>query len=171
MAKSPVIRGRALGLTIDGVDHYCDIRSAILDNEEGDTDAVTFCDPEGGRQFFFTLTGNQSTATASFWRMIWEHSGELVPFVFAPHGNATASEDEPHFTGTLTIGPKPQLGGQAGRTNTYSFETRFDVEGEPELVTTGSTLPERTAAAGAMAASATTSGAKATTSKTTSKAS
>lgn len=169
MAKSPVIRGKDLGITIDGVDHYCDIRSAIMSSEDGDTDAVTFCDPSGSRQHFFTLTANQSTADGSFWRTVWEHTGEEVPFVYAPHGNAEASADEPHFTGMLTIGPKPDLGGQAGRTNVYSFETRFDITGEPELVDTGSTLPVRADAAAARSTMSTTAS-KSTTSKTTSKA-
>lgn len=144
MAKSTPIKGRDLVFQIDGVDHYCDIRQAVMTSEDRSSDDMTFCDTAGDRQHFFNVTANQSTASGSFWRMIWENTGEEVPFVFAPHGNLTASEDEPHFTGTVTIGPKPDLGGQAGRQNTYSFEARFDIDGVPDLVTTGSELPERT---------------------------
>ena len=148
MSKSTPIRGRDLVFQIDGVDHYCDIRQAIMTSEDRSTDDMTFCNTAGDRQYFFNVTANQSTADGSFWRTVWENTGDDVPFVYAPHGNLEASADEPHFTGTVTIGPKPDLGGQAGRNNTYSFETRFDIEGEPELVTTGSSLPERTTAAG-----------------------
>lgn len=148
MSKSTPIRGRDLVFQIDGVDHYCDIRQAVMTSEDGNADDMTFCNTEGNRQYFFNVTANQSTAASSFWRMIWENSGDEVPFVYAPHGNLEASADEPHFTGTVTIGAKPDLGGQAGRNNTYSFETRFDIDGTPELVTADSTLPERTTSAG-----------------------
>lgn len=157
MAKSTPIKGKDLVFNIDGVDHYCDIRQAIMTSEEGNTDDTTFCNPDGARQHFFNVTANQSTQSGSFWRTIWEHTGETVDFVYAPHGNLEATEDLPHFTGTVTIGPKPDLGGQAGRNNTYSFETRFDIDGEPDLVTEGSTLPPRGSEASGQSSSQSTS--------------
>ena len=46
-------------------------------------------------------------------------------------GNETATASQPHFTGTLTIGPPPRIGGEAGRDSTYTFETRFDLADKP----------------------------------------
>lgn len=135
---SPRIKGRQLALIIDGVNYWADQTACVLDNEEGDEDTVTFEDAAaagGARQYFLSLTALQSTAGDSFWRYCWDNTGEDVPFVYAPHGNAAASATQPHFTGTCTIGPRPAIGGEAGRDVTYTFETRFDVIGTPALVT------------------------------------
>lgn len=135
MNGSTRIKGKALKLTLDTQDYWADISQAVLDNEDADSDVVTFADAsEGGaRQFFLALTGIQSTDTESFWRMVWDNTGTDVPFVFAPHGNEEASVAQPHFIGTCTVGPRPAIGGEAGATNTYTFETRFDVVGVPVL--------------------------------------
>lgn len=134
------IKGRQLALQFGtpSIDYWADQTACVLDNEEADSDTTTFADAaaEGGaRQYFLSLTAVQSTDTASFWRYVWEHSGEKVPFVYAPHGNETPSESKPHFVGTCTIGPRPAIGGEAGATSTYTFETRFDVEGTPVMDT------------------------------------
>lgn len=128
------IHGRKLSLEFDGEEFWCNFSRAVLDNEEDEDGNVTFCDAaEGGaRRFFFDLEAVQSTAPASFWRMCWERSGELIPFTFAPHGNETATAEEPHFVGSVTIGPRPAVGGEAGARQ-YMFETRWDVEGTPVL--------------------------------------
>lgn len=133
MASSTRIRGKALRLEIDGVDHWADVTSVVLDNEEADSDTVTFYDASqgGSRTYFLTINAIQSTDEASFWSSVWDNSGTDVPFVFAPHGNETATAAQPHFIGTCTIGPKPAVGGEAGAQNTYTFETRFDVVGVP----------------------------------------
>jgi hypothetical protein len=130
------IKGKALRLTLDGENVWADITKVELDNEEGSADVVTFQDasqPGGGRQYFLNMSAVQSTDTASFWAMVWAQSGEDVPFVFAPHGNEVATASQPHFTGICTVGPRPKVGGEAGRDNTYTFDTRFDVVGIPVL--------------------------------------
>lgn len=130
------IKGRQLGLTIDGVDYWADQTAVTLENEEADEDTTTFEDAAaagGARQYFLNITAIQSTDTASFWRLCWERTGDDVPFIYAPHGNATATDARPHFVGTCTIGARPAIGGEAGRDVTYTFETRFDVVGEPTL--------------------------------------
>lgn len=136
MAGSTRIKGNKLGLTVGATNFWCDASSVVLDNEESDSDVTTFCDAaEGGaRTWFFTITAIQSTQAGSFWRYLWANSGNEVSFVYAPHGNTTATEDQPHFTGTLKVGPKPSVGGEAGTNTTFTFETRLDVIGEPSMV-------------------------------------
>ncbi len=131
------IKGKALGLTIGGVDYWADITACEFDNEEADGDVTTFADAAAGgaRQHFATISAIQSTESASFWRTVWANSGLEAAFKYAVHGNTEATSDQPHLTGTLKIGPKPKLGGEAGATNTFTFETRFDVNGEPVLDT------------------------------------
>lgn len=135
MSGSARIKGAALALSFGGTEYWADATSVILDNEEADGDVTTFADAAAGgaRQFFFTLSAIQSLASGSFWRYVWANTGGSAAFRYAPHGNAIATADQPHFTGTVKIGSKPSLGGDAGASNTFTFETRFDVEGAPVL--------------------------------------
>ncbi|MGC5584151.1 hypothetical protein [Ornithinimicrobium sp. W1665] len=133
------IRGNKLALTFGtpGTDYWADATSVVLENEEKDSDVVTFEDAAGesgtDRQWFFTISAVQSTATGSFWRYLWESTGEVVPFTYAPHGNETATAEQPHFLGTCKVGPKPSVGGEASRTSEFTFEVRLDVETGPTL--------------------------------------
>lgn len=139
MAGSTRIKGTALALRFGepSTDYWCDTTAVLLDNEEADSDVVTFCDAAegGGRTYFLTITAIQSTDPDSLWRYVWEQTGDEVPFVYAPHGNAVASDTQPHFTGTVKIGPRPAVGGEAGVNVTQTFETRWDVVGVPTLDT------------------------------------
>jgi hypothetical protein len=129
------IKGAALGLTIGGVNYWADIVKCEFDNEEAPSGVTTFADAAAGgaRQHFALITAIQSLQSASFWRYVWANTGAEAAYIYAAHGNATATADQPHLTGTLKIGPKPKLGGEAGATNTYTFETRFDIDGTPTL--------------------------------------
>ena len=132
---SPRIKGRQLKLLVGSspaVDVWADTTAVTLDNEEAEDDVTTFEDaaaPGGARQEFLTITAIQSTDPTSLWSYVWDHTGEEVPFTYAPHGNEVASASKPHFLGTCTIGPRPTLGGEAGRDTTFTFETRWDVVG------------------------------------------
>ncbi len=131
------IKGVALTLKVGSpaVDYKCEVTACTITNEEADSDVQTFCDAaEGGaRDYFLNITGVQSTDKLSLWSMIWEKAGDTVAFTYAPHGNAVASEDQPHFIGTVVIGPKPEIGGEAGRGNTFTFESQWTIEGVPTL--------------------------------------
>ncbi|MCD5345052.1 hypothetical protein [Agromyces sp. S2-1-8] len=136
MARSNRIKGTKLALTLGtpGVDYWGDITQYLLTNEEADSDVTTFEDAAGGgsRDYKLTGAGVQSTDSASFWRYVWDNTGEEVPFTLAPHGNEVPSVAQPHFTGTVKIGPKPDIGGEAG-TSAFTFEFEWDVIGEPVL--------------------------------------
>src|SRR5690606_24251128 len=100
------IKGRALSLEIDGVEYMADVTNVVLENEEAEDDVTTFADAAtgGAVDWFFTVELVQSLEGTSFWRYIWENSGSNeIAYTFAPEGNAVASEDAPHFTGTLTM--------------------------------------------------------------------
>lgn len=128
------IKGRQLKLEIGSppVDYWADVTACELQNEEADSDVVTFEDasqPGGAMVDFLQITAVQSTDAESLWSYIWDHAGESVDFAYAPHGNAEPTAAQPHFIGTCTIGPRPAVGGEAGRDNTFTFESRWDVEG------------------------------------------
>lgn len=137
------IKGTKLSLTIGSVEIHEDGTSVVMDSEEANGDVTTFADAElgGARQHFFTIGATQSLQGDSFWRMVWANTGEEAAFVYRPQGNVVATADEPHFTGTLTIGPKPALGGAAGTKVTFTFETRFDIDGVPLLDDGATSVP------------------------------
>lgn len=129
-----------LTLGTPGTDHSADLISWNIENEEADANVVTFEDAEkgGDRQFFLRGSAIQSTATASFWRYVWENSGETdIPYTVAPHGNAIATPTEPHFVGMLTLGPKPNIGGEADTDpkSAFQFDYEFKIDGEPTMDT------------------------------------
>lgn len=138
MASSTRIKGVALTLKLGAVptDYKADVTKCTITNEEADSGVVTFEDAASGgaRKYLLNISAIQSTDADSLWSYIWTNSGTKVAFVFAPHGNATATADQPHFTGNVWIGPKPEIGGEAGQGNTYVFDTQWEIEGTPTLV-------------------------------------
>ena len=134
MPGSTRIKGAALALSFGGTDYWADVTSVTLDNEDADGGVTTFADAAAGgsRQYFFNLSAIQSTATGSFWRNVWANSGNTVAYIYSPGGNTVATADQPVFTGTAKIGPKPAIGGDAGN-DEFVFDTRFDIIGVPVM--------------------------------------
>jgi hypothetical protein len=129
-----------LTLGTPGIDQSADVISWAIENDEADADVVTFEDAAngGGRQFYLRGSAIQSTASAAFWRYVWENSGQAdVPYTIAAHGNAVPTANEPHFVGTLTIGAKPTIGGEASSsaTSAFTFDYEFTIDGEPTMDT------------------------------------
>lgn len=137
------IKGSALSLTFGGTDYWADVTSVTLENADKDSSAVTFADASGTppRQYQIKGSAIQSLDTSSFWRYAWANSGATVAFRYAPRGNATASADEPHFIGTVKIGPRPTVGGEAGANNEFTFDFEWDVDGVPTLDTGSDGIP------------------------------
>lgn len=134
MTSTRIKGNKKLTLSFGGIDYSCDATRIELLNEEADSDVTTFCDAADGgtRQWYFEIEAIQSTDSSSFWRYLWGSTGEEVDYTYMPHGNEDATVDQPHFTGTVKIGAKPSVGGEAGQT--YVFETRLDCTAEPTLV-------------------------------------
>lgn len=142
IAKHTRLLGSRLGLTIDGQDHWSDVGKFELTPSTSDKDIVTFADASAGSSAAWTLklTTLVSFDEGSFWAWVWDHAGETVPFALAPLGNREAAVGKPHFTGKVKIGTKPGLSSEAGDTKGATVDLEWDVEGEPEKVTTGSTM-------------------------------
>lgn len=127
--------GANLSLTFDTQEFKADGTAVSLDNEEGDTDSVTFAEVGAGdaRKWFFQLTALSDFSAGSIWDTLWENSGAVIPYVFKPYGNAAASAAQPHFTGDCKVVAKPPIGGTAGET--WTFEARLDCTDVPTRLT------------------------------------
>ena len=120
--ESPRLRGKKRGFSINSKEVWPDMSSAELaaaDSSDGDTFGSI---QAGGTTMKLSLSAIQSTAKTSLWRFLFEHVGETVPFVFAPHGNTTPTADEPIITGKCTIEKPPALTSKVNETS------RFDIE-------------------------------------------
>lgn len=135
MASSTRIYGKQLRLEIDGTDQWADTISCVLKNEENGDTVTTFEDASLGQtlKYYFEVTAIQSTDATSFWSWVYDNVGEIVAFEYAVHGNAAPATDQPHLVGTLEVLAPPELGGEAGRKNTFTFTTRLDIVGTPTL--------------------------------------
>ena len=138
MATSTRIKANALKLTIDGTDYWADFSSVMLQSEDASSDVSTFYDASlgGRRDWFFTVSGVQSTESTSFWMAAWDGAGSEVTFAYAPHGNSAASSSQPWFTGTLRLPARGAfaIGGDASADGTFSFDgVRMDVVGDVTL--------------------------------------
>lgn len=131
------IAGAALILTIDEEDFAAEIIEATIEHEDPDTDGLTFGDVMNiGDKGKIKIKAVQSTDTASFWRTVWENARRKdVPFVYAVHGNAVPTTDQPHIVGTLDIGNRPTIGGAADPTKNYEFEVEWDCTADKTLRT------------------------------------
>ena len=131
------IVGNKLALEFGGTDYWADATSVMFDNEDSAAGVTTFEDASkaGARTYYFTVSAIQSTDASSFWTYLWENTGEVVNYTYAVHGNVTPSTSQPHIEGTVKIGPKPALGGDASVNGEYTFTVRLDCQEEPTLVT------------------------------------
>lgn len=132
------IKGNALAFKLgeDDTNYWMDLTSCELENEEKDSDTVTFYDAAHSgeeRRWFFTVEAVQSTDENSFWRWCWDHTDEEVAFTYAPHGNDEASKDKPHFSGHCKLKERPSIGGDAGEDEEYTFESELELTSGPHL--------------------------------------
>jgi hypothetical protein len=131
------IKANKLYFEINSTNYWADFSTVTFSSEDASAEVNTFYDAGlgGKRDFYFTVSGVQSTATGSLWKAMWDAAGTEVPFVYAPHGNETPSATQPQITGVVRIPAKGSfmLGGEASADGTFSFDgVRMDVVGEPD---------------------------------------
>jgi hypothetical protein len=131
------IHGNALAFKLgdNDVDYWMDFQKVALTNDDSDNGTTTFYDAAhgGSRLWYFDVTVVQSTETTSAWRWMWDKVGQEVAFTYAPHGNATATADQPHFIGTCKVKHRPVLGGEAQVEGDYTADAQIDIIGTPTL--------------------------------------
>lgn len=96
---------RALVLSIGGTEVTAEISKGVIVAGEADADFVTYADAAAGgkREYRLECTAVQDMATGTIWDQVWTAAGTTVAFLLKPYGNATATVEQPHFTGNATI--------------------------------------------------------------------
>lgn len=114
-------------ITVEGIERAVELLSWKITSDEGD---MSFADLTSGQDYYLEGEAWQDTAQGSLWRYARDFSGTEAAFTVRPHGNAEPNADEPHYVGVLIVGPKPDLGGDAGA-RWFPFAFAWRIVGEP----------------------------------------
>ena len=109
MAASTPIKASNIVFKIGTTDYACDANMVELTLDDAPGDVQTFCEVRVGGQWTLHLEGITSGDDTSLYRILWDNFGTEVAFTIAPNGNATASADQPHYTGTVVFDQLPPL--------------------------------------------------------------
>lgn len=124
------LKGKSIVFKVDGTEFAGSVKNVVFTSEVGE---LGFGAYEDSLEFKATVEGFQDYAAASLWSELFDNPGVSLDLTFAPHGNATASVSEPHFTASGYAEKVPDLGGAAGEYFTYDVTIILD--GKPVRVT------------------------------------
>jgi hypothetical protein len=124
------IKGKSIVFEVDGTEYAGQTSNVVFSSAVG---TLGFGNYEESLDFTCAVTGFQDTAAASLHSELWANPGASVDITFAPHGNATATADQPHFTATGYAETVPDLGGAAGEF--FVYDITFILDGKPTRVT------------------------------------
>jgi hypothetical protein len=120
MATSTRIKATEIIFEIDGTEYACDATNIELASQDAPGDVQTFCELQVGQEWTLTLEGITSGDADSLYRVLWANYGGTAAFTIAPNGNATATSNEPHYTGTVKFDALPPLALVTNETATFS---------------------------------------------------
>lgn len=141
------MKGKGIVFTYDDVAYQCDLTAVVLQKDTADTATAdstqTFCDVDSGSAsgnvWKMDITAIQSsdyTPEKALHQLIWDlaMTGGELDFMFAPAGNAVASQNQPHYSGSVIVdkGGYPSVGGDSGE-NTWTFDYNFVVKDDVVL--------------------------------------
>jgi hypothetical protein len=124
------IKGKSIVFEVDGTEYAGQTSNVTFSSAVG---TLGFGDYTDSLDFTCAVTGFQDTAAASLHSELWANPGATVTLTFAPHGNASPSVSEPHFTATGYAETVPDLGGAAGEY--FVYDINFILDGKPTRVT------------------------------------
>jgi len=120
MATSTRIKAQSIIFKIDGTQYECDATNIELAAQDAPGDVQTFCEQQVGQEWTLTLEGITSGDDTSLYRLLWVGYGSDGDFIIAPNGNAVATTDQPHYTGTVKFDALPPLSLVSNETSTFS---------------------------------------------------
>jgi hypothetical protein len=124
------IKGKSIIFEVDGTEYSGSVSNVTFSSAVG---TLGFGAYEDSLDFTCAVTGFQDVASASLWSKLFDNPGQTVTITYAPHGNATASSTQPHFTATGYAETVPDLGGAAGEY--FVYDVNFILTGKPVRVT------------------------------------
>jgi hypothetical protein len=123
------IKGKSIVFEVDGTEYAGQTSNVTFSSAVG---TLGFGDYTDSLDFTCAVSGFQDTAAASLHSELWANPGATVTLTFAPHGNATPSISQPHFTATGYAETVPDLGGAAGEF--FVYDINFILTGKPVRV-------------------------------------
>lgn len=128
-------KGENLQIEFEEVEYNSYLHEVRAEPDDGeDGDFITFANAASGdtNQWFLRGTMYDDYAADSLWTLAWENSGQVVPFLIKPYGNAVPTADQPHFGGNVKISRKPGIGGEAAEA--HETEIEWEIEGVPTRI-------------------------------------
>lgn len=120
MAASTRIKATDIKFLIGATEYACDATNVELVAQDSPGDVQTFCEQTVGKEWVLNLSGITSGDDTSLYRVLWANFGTTAVFTIAPNGNATATADEPHYTGTVKFDALPPLTLNTNETSTFT---------------------------------------------------
>jgi len=124
------INGKSIVFEVDGTEYSGAVSNVTFSSEVG---TLGFGAYEDSLDFTCAVTGFQDVQAVSLWSELFDNPGQTVTITYAPHGNATATSTQPHFTATGYAETVPDLGGSAGEY--FVYDINFILTGKPTRVT------------------------------------
>jgi hypothetical protein len=117
------LKGKSILFKVGATDFAGSVKSVVFKSAVGE---LGFGDYSDSLAYTCEVTGFQDFAAASLWTTLFTTPGASINLTFAPHGNATASASQPHFTATGYAESIPDFGGAAGEYFTYDLNIILD---------------------------------------------
>ena len=123
------IKGKSIIFEVNGTEYQGAVSNVTFSSAVG---TLGFGDYEDSLDFTCAVTGFQDVQAVSLWSELFDNPGQALTITYAPHGNATATTTQPHFTATGYAETVPDLGGAAGEYFVYDLTIILD--GKPTRV-------------------------------------
>jgi hypothetical protein len=124
------IKGKSIVFEVQGTEYSGGVSNVTFTSA---VNTLGFGNYEDSLDFTCAVSGFQDTAASSLWTALWDNPGVTLTITYAPHGNATASPSQPHFTATGYPEVVPDLGGAAGEF--FVFDLNLILDEKPTKVT------------------------------------
>ena len=124
------IKGKSIIFEVDNTEYSGSVSNVTFSSAVG---TLGFGDYVDSLDFTCAVTGFQDVQAVSLWSELFDNPGATVDITYAPHGNATATSTQPHFTATGYAETLPTLGGAAGEF--FIYDINFILTGKPVRVT------------------------------------
>jgi hypothetical protein len=124
MAASTRIVGQNIVFKIDSDSYAPDIQQYELSLGDAPGGVRTMSEVRTNGEWALKVDGILSGDASSLYQLLWLNNGTEVGFLVGPNGNASASADSPHFSGTVVFNELPPLAQNAGEDGTFSVTLR-----------------------------------------------